>query len=75
MFIFLPRPGTDPDAVGMEASSDEYLNQIKEVVGDARLSPRVVDVSKWRINEVVADRYSDGNVYVQTVTGMKMVLI
>jgi 2-polyprenyl-6-methoxyphenol hydroxylase-like FAD-dependent oxidoreductase len=75
MFIFLPRPGTDPDAVGMEASTDEYLDQIKEVIGDSRLSPRVADVSKWRINEVVADKYSDGNVYVQIATGIKTVLI
>lgn len=64
MFIFLPRPGADPDAPEMDASNDQYLSKIHEVIGDTKLAPRIVDVSKWRINEVVAEKYSEGNVYV-----------
>jgi hypothetical protein len=62
MFIFLPRPGADPDALEMGASHDQYLAQVQEVIGDVKLSPKIMDVSKWRINEVVAESYSRGSV-------------
>lgn len=61
MFIFLPRPGADGHAPEMDATQDEYLARVKEVIGDASIEPEIIDVSKWWIREVVAERYSQGN--------------
>ena len=61
MFIFLPRPGADPNAPEMEATSDELLAQVHKVIGESTIKAQIVDVSKWRINEVVAETYSRGN--------------
>ena len=62
MFIFLPRPGADGRAPEMTATKNEYLAKVKEIIGDESIEAEITDVSKWWINEVVAERYSDGNV-------------
>lgn len=64
MFIFLPAPGADLTADAMDASDDEYLARVKEFIGDDSVKPELLHASKWWINEVVAEYYSDGNVYV-----------
>lgn len=62
MFIFLPAPGADLTADAMDATHDEYLTRVKEVIGDDSVRPEVLHVGKWWINETVAEYYSDGNV-------------
>ncbi|KAH6613544.1 FAD binding domain-containing protein [Chaetomium sp. MPI-SDFR-AT-0129] len=63
MFIFLPAPGADLTADAMDASHDEYLSRVKEVIGDDSVQPEILHVGKWWINETVAEYYSDGNVF------------
>lgn len=63
MFIFLPRPGADVTADDMIASNQEYLARAKEIIGDDTVHVEILDVSKWWINETVAEYYSDGNIF------------
>ncbi|KAK4120135.1 hypothetical protein N657DRAFT_649485 [Parathielavia appendiculata] len=63
MFIFLAAPGHDLKAEDMDASHDEYLARVKELIGDDSVKVELLHASKWWINEVVAEYYSDGNVF------------
>ncbi|KAK0631378.1 FAD binding domain-containing protein [Immersiella caudata] len=63
MFIFLPTPGADVKADDMIASQEEYLTRAKEMIGDPAVDVEILDVSKWWINETVAEYYSDGNIF------------
>jgi len=57
MFIMVPKPGTGVD---FDPSEEEYLKRVKEMIGDDSLPVEVLGVSKWYINETVAEYYSDG---------------
>lgn len=61
MFIFLPSPGADVKGDDMIVSEDQYLARAKEIIGDDSVKIEILDVSKWVINETVAEYYSDGN--------------
>jgi hypothetical protein len=61
MFILLPAPGT---ALDFHATDEEYLNQCKKIFGDDSIPVEILGVSKWFINEIVAEYYSDGTVHV-----------
>ncbi|KAK4151239.1 phenol 2-monooxygenase [Chaetomidium leptoderma] len=63
MFIFLPAPGADVTADAMNASDDEYLARVSEFIGDDSVKVELLHVSKWWVNEIVAEYYSDGNVF------------
>ncbi|KAK3386868.1 FAD binding domain-containing protein [Podospora didyma] len=63
MFIFLPAPGADVKADDMMASEEEYVSRAKEIIGDDSVAVEILDVSKWWINETVAEYYSDGNIF------------
>jgi 2-polyprenyl-6-methoxyphenol hydroxylase-like FAD-dependent oxidoreductase len=63
MFIFLPRPGADLQADDMVASEEAYIARAKDMIGDDSIDVKILDVSKWWINETVAEYYSDGNVF------------
>jgi hypothetical protein len=58
MFIYLPAPGAGVD---FEAADEDYLKRVKETVGDDSIPVQILEVSKWFINEIVAEYYSDGN--------------
>ncbi len=58
MFILLPGPGAGID---FNPSHEEYMKYVKATVGDDSLPVEILSVSKWIINEVVAEYYSDGN--------------
>ncbi|KAK3305014.1 FAD binding domain-containing protein [Chaetomium strumarium] len=63
MFIFLPAPGQDLTAEAMDASHEEYLARVKMFIGDDSVKVELLHASKWWINEIVAEYYSDGNVF------------
>lgn len=57
MFILFPTGNFDP---GANPSNAEYLQRVKEFIGDDTPA-EIIDISKWNINEVVAEDYSRGN--------------
>lgn len=59
MFILLPKQGW----TGPEPSQEEYLRQVKAFIGDDTIPAKILSVSKWNINETVAEEYSSGNVF------------
>ncbi|GAB7364080.1 hypothetical protein MBLNU230_g4632t1 [Neophaeotheca triangularis] len=61
MFIVLCEPGFQDYSV--RPSHDEYMSRIREWIGDDSIAVEIQDVSKWYINEIVAERYSDGNIF------------
>ncbi|KAK5117526.1 hypothetical protein LTR62_004948 [Meristemomyces frigidus] len=61
MFIFFAEPGFSDFKI--RPSHDEYLKRVKEFIGDDGVEAKILDVSKWYINEIVAERYSDGNIF------------
>ncbi|WPG97938.1 Hypothetical protein R9X50_00072100 [Acrodontium crateriforme] len=61
MFIMFPDPGTT--TLDTLPSPEECLKQVNQTIGDASISPKILDVSKWQVNEIIAERYSDGNIY------------
>lgn len=60
MFILFPAPGT---GVEFKTSHEEYLRRVKQLVGDNSIPAEVLGVSKWYINEIVAEYYSKDNMY------------
>ncbi|KAF2768274.1 hypothetical protein EJ03DRAFT_344064 [Teratosphaeria nubilosa] len=59
MFILFPKPGCE----SLEASEKQYLAQVKAFIGDNSVNVEIKSVSKWFINETIADVYSSGNVH------------
>jgi hypothetical protein len=59
MFILFPAPGAGVD---FSPSHGEYLRCVKIIVGDDSIPVEILNISKWFINEIVAEKYSDGNV-------------
>lgn len=60
MFILFPPPGVE---LTHEPTDDEYLRRARDFIGDDSIPARLINVSKWSINEIVAERYSEGNVH------------
>lgn len=58
MFILFPTKDFDPRA---NPSREKYLQRVREFIGD-ETPVEIVDISKWSINEIVAEEYSRGNV-------------
>ncbi|KAF2186187.1 hypothetical protein K469DRAFT_664014 [Zopfia rhizophila CBS 207.26] len=56
MFIFVPKLGTKLEP---EPTHDEYLKRIREYIGDPDIPARIRSVSKWNINEIYAERYTN----------------
>ncbi|KAF7860281.1 hypothetical protein EAF04_008409 [Stromatinia cepivora] len=60
MFILFPSPGAGKD---FNPSDEEYLKCVKDMIGDNSIPVEILVVSKWLINETVAEYYSDGNIF------------
>lgn len=60
MFILFPAPGSGTEFV---TSDQEYLKRIKEMIGDDSVAVELLGVSKWFVNETVAEHYNDGNIF------------
>lgn len=58
MFILFPKPGAGVD---FNPTDEEYLSCVKTMVGDDSLPVEILGVSKWFINEIVAEYYSESN--------------
>lgn len=61
MFIMMPLPGADLTVDQFSPSKEECVPRVRELIGDESVDVEVLDVSKWWINEIVAQYYSDGN--------------
>jgi 2-polyprenyl-6-methoxyphenol hydroxylase-like FAD-dependent oxidoreductase len=59
MFILFPKPGVE----FKEPTPEQYLQRCKEIVGNDDIPLEVLNVSKWYINEIIAEYYSDGNIF------------
>ncbi|RMI96285.1 hypothetical protein CDV36_016350, partial [Fusarium kuroshium] len=46
----------------IDPSQDEYLKRVKDFIGD-ETPAKILNISKWFINETVAEEYSKGNVF------------
>ncbi|KAF7882770.1 uncharacterized protein EAF02_006133 [Botrytis sinoallii] len=60
MFILIPSPGSETN---FNPSDEEYLRCVKDMIGDDSIPAEILGVSKWTINETVAEYYSDGNIF------------
>jgi hypothetical protein len=58
MFILFPAPGA---GIKFNVSQEEYLKRVKELIGDDSIPVEILDVSKWYINEIVAEYYNVDN--------------
>jgi hypothetical protein len=58
MFILFPKPGAGTE---FNPTHEEYLDCVKKIVGDEKLPVEILGISKWFINEIVAEYYSEGN--------------
>lgn len=56
MFIILPEPDWDPKSG--EPTEEEYIARVRDFIGDDNIPVKLVDISKWAINEVAAEQYS-----------------
>jgi hypothetical protein len=44
---------------------------VRQVIGGDEIPTGTIGISKWRINDTVAERYSNGNMYVlESLTGL-----
>jgi hypothetical protein len=57
MFILFPHRDVEPKE---DISNDEYLKRIQELIGDDTPA-EIINVSKWYINEIIAEYYSEGS--------------
>jgi 2-polyprenyl-6-methoxyphenol hydroxylase-like FAD-dependent oxidoreductase len=60
MFILFPVPGYKMER---KPSMDEYLKRVREIIGDDTPA-EIIRVNSWNVNEIVAEVYSKGRVYV-----------
>lgn len=61
MFIFFAKPGLGEN--WREPTLEECRKRCQEFIGRDDLPLKILDRSKWTINEIVAEYYSDGNVF------------
>ncbi|QKX58385.1 uncharacterized protein TRUGW13939_05507 [Talaromyces rugulosus] len=59
MFILFPNRDCDHN---IQPSREAYLSRVRDFIGDDTPA-EILDVSKWFINEIVAEQYSQGNVF------------
>jgi 2-polyprenyl-6-methoxyphenol hydroxylase-like FAD-dependent oxidoreductase len=59
LFIVLPERGKELET---SPSNNEWKQRMKEFIGDDSIPTEILGVSKWRINDVVAEKFSRGRV-------------
>ncbi|KAI9927174.1 hypothetical protein MW887_003558 [Aspergillus wentii] len=61
-WLFIVLPDRQAELV-TKPTDEEWLNRVKEFLGDDSIPVELLGVSKWRINEVVAKTYSKGKIF------------
>ena len=61
MFIIFPDPAKNIDIE--KITNDQWLRRVRDFVGNDDIPAEIIDVSKWYINEIIAEYYADGNVF------------
>lgn len=59
-WMFILFPDRDYDRSQRKPLKEEYLKRVQEFIGDDTPA-EILDVSTWYINEIVAEKYSEGN--------------
>ncbi|POR38182.1 Uncharacterized protein TPAR_01611 [Tolypocladium paradoxum] len=59
MFIMFPNRDAD---INIQPTKEEYLQRVRDFIGDDTPA-EIINVSKWFINEIVAQSYSHGNIF------------
>ena len=59
--IVFPGPGAD---LAAKPNEDDYLKMVHQFIGDGSVKVQILGISTWQINEIAAERYSEGNVLV-----------
>jgi 2-polyprenyl-6-methoxyphenol hydroxylase-like FAD-dependent oxidoreductase len=59
-WMFILFPDRDYDRLKAKPSKEEYQKRVKDFIGDDTPA-EILDVSTWYINEIVAEKYSEGN--------------
>lgn len=57
MFILFPHP-THEITPENEPTQEEYLSRCRDFIGDDSIDAKIISISKWTINEIVAEQYS-----------------
>lgn len=60
VFIMFPVPGYKPEP---PPTHDQWTTRIRQMIGDDSIDFKILNVSKWIINDVVAKKYAKGNVF------------
>lgn len=57
MFIVFP----DPEIPYEDPTEAQWLERVKDFIGDRERPINIIDISKWNVNEIAAEYYSKGN--------------
>jgi hypothetical protein len=57
--IVFPGPTADPSK---NPSEEDYREMVRQFIGDDSISVQALGISTWNINEIAAEKYSQGNV-------------
>lgn len=62
-----------PDAIEQvgDIANEVYMEHINNLIGDSSIKVDILSVSKWYVNEIVAEKYSKGNMYVRACVKME----
>jgi 2-polyprenyl-6-methoxyphenol hydroxylase-like FAD-dependent oxidoreductase len=60
VFIILPVPGYKAD---FPPTQEQWMKRVKQMIGDDSVDVEILNISKWQINDVVAEQYSEGRVF------------
>ncbi|KIX98404.1 uncharacterized protein Z520_05705 [Fonsecaea multimorphosa CBS 102226] len=60
VFIMFPVQGYQPNPPPTE---EQWMKRIKQIIGDDSVDVQILNISKWMINDIVAEKYSKGNVF------------
>ncbi|KAJ5465296.1 FAD binding domain-containing protein [Penicillium daleae] len=61
-WMFILFPACNYDRSQDKPSREEYQKRVQEFIGDDT-SAEILDISTWYINEIVAEKYSEGNIF------------
>ena len=59
ILIIFPKPGQSYD----EPTHEQWMEVIRETIGDPSIEAEILGVSRWVINETYSQQYSKGNIF------------